>query len=113
METRQKAAEAIAIAAGTPIELPTEKPVMEFVGDVGRRFELSEGELGLLGDEFLKETAETGQQSRWTLSQAFTASASKAPTFQRRHEIQEIGWKVLKSPIGELLNATARRTGRN
>lgn len=109
-EVKRMAASAIAEAAGVDLVavLPKDKPLMEFVESVGRKFELGESELTTLQDCYVNEVANTGRSTRWSLSQAFTASAKSAETFQRRAEIQEVGWKVLKSPIGELIKAVGR-----
>lgn len=109
-EVKRLAASAIAEAAGVDLaaSLPEGRPLMEFVEGVGRQFELGEAELATLQDCYVAEVAETGRSSRWSLSQAFTASAKQADTFQRQAEIQEVGWKVLKSPIGELIKAVGR-----
>ncbi len=111
-EVKRLAASAIAEAAGVDLAaaLPAGRPLMEFVEGVGRRFELGEAELATLQDCYVAEATETGRSSRWTLSQAFTAAAKSADSFQRRAEIEEVGWKVLKSPIKSLIEGVGRRS---
>src|SRR5574341_161837 len=105
--TFERAAAQLAAAAGVP--LPTEQPVLEFVENVGRRFDLAEAELGILKDEFLHEVAQTGAPTQWSVSQAVTATARRMQeeggSFERRHELEQVGWRILAAPIDRLLKA--------
>jgi len=107
-ESRNKTLRVIAESQGTPIDLPPEVPLMKFIEGVGRKFDLSEGEIEILQDEFVKENVATGQQTQWSLSQAFTATARRLNDesnvgFQRKQEIEEVGWKVLVNPVTKLI----------
>lgn len=100
-----KVAQHIATGRGTPLELPEELPVMEFVSNVGKRFDLTESEVSILQDEFVSEVGATGDRTKWSLSQAFTATARKLgkENPDRRAELEEVGWQVLGDPISKLL----------
>ena len=104
-------------AAGEQLPVKPEEPVMEFVGNVGKRFDLTEKEVEILQDEFASEAVTTGlrldETNRWTLSQAMTATARRlheqgngdAIDFERKSEIETAGWKILKDPVTALVNA--------
>src|SRR5574341_1052195 len=105
--TFERAAAQLAAAAG--VSLPTEQPVLEFDENVGRRFDLAEAALGILKDEFLHEVAQPGAPTQWSVAQAVTATARRMQeeggAFERRHELEQVGWRILSDPIDRLLKA--------
>lgn len=108
-ETTRRVAERIADAAGEELATPDETPVMEFVGDVGKSFDLTDEQVWALQDEFANEIQETGRRTRWGLSQAFTAIARRLADsgdvdYDARLALEEAGWQVLDSPFERLVN---------
>jgi hypothetical protein len=102
---------AIANAQNVQIQLPPEVHTMQFVEGVGRRFELTEDENRILQDEFMHELPYSSMDrcpTRWTVSQALTATAKHVPDAERRFQLQQAGWQVLGSPVRELLKAASR-----
>jgi hypothetical protein len=109
-ESEEKIVRQLTDAAGTPLALPEKVPVMEFIDRVGKKYEMAEHEMAILRDEFVKETAVTGvtEPTRWTLGQAFTATARRlhaeeGKTFERKAEVEHVGWQVLGDPLTQLL----------
>jgi hypothetical protein len=101
----------MAEAAGQPLALAV--PLFDFVQNVGRKFDLSEREKVLLNEEFTMEMGRTAVTvpTRWTLSQAFTAAARRMgegeDQFDRKVEMEELGWKVMGNATTALLEAAA------
>lgn len=112
-ETVQKTALAIAEGNDTPLDLPGNMPTFEFIGGVGKRFDLSENEVEILRDEFVSEATLTGRQTKWTLSQAATATARRVfeeggASFERKEELETLGFKVLKDPVSRLIQKPSK-----
>lgn len=104
-EVAKKSAEVIAEGAGTPLLVPAEVPMMEFVSNVGMGFDLSPEEMKVLREEYVHEVSERSvkRPNRFTISQAFTATAKSASSGHRKQELEEIGWRVLADPVTTLL----------
>jgi hypothetical protein len=124
-QTARKAAEAIAEAAGTPITLPADVPLFAFVDGVAAKFDLSARELDILREEVVAEMAlrrpdPSNALTRWTLSQAMTATARRVGSgereapggFDRREELESAGWTVLTDATSALVRE-ARASTRN
>lgn len=99
-------------AHGTVIE--PEIPLLEFVGNVGARFELTDAEVAVLKEEVSADqidaavrfpNSEPRRLTQMNLSQGFTAIAKAADSFERRTELQELGFKILTDPLQDLLRA--------
>lgn len=94
-------------AMGTTLDLPPEVPLLQFVSNVGARFDLSDRERDLLQEEFAHEMVQAGrtQPSAFTVAQAFTALAKRADTFTRKQEIECVGWQIVQDPTAALVQA--------
>lgn len=104
--------EKILVAQDETMEIPAEIPMMNFVTGVGRTFDFTEAETEILRDEFVRELPKSGSDgvpSKWTLAQALTATGRRLSDggddkFDRREEIEEIGFKVLGDPVTKLID---------
>lgn len=92
-----------------PLALPAGQPMFEFVGNVGRKYDLNEREVEILKEEVGHELGETGRpMSRFAFSQGVTATARRIGdegNVGRRAELEAAGWKVLTSTTAALLKA--------
>jgi hypothetical protein len=119
-EVRSRVAGQIAAAAGEPLQLAAGQSVLEFVSNVGIRYDLSKGEAEALKDTVMEELAQSNtkpsEATRFTVAQAFTALGrnvgrgnGEAGNFERKVELERIGWKVLSDPLDALLRAGKAR----
>lgn len=109
-EGRVKVAERIAEATGMPLAGRIgSTPFMEFVANVGARFDLSRAEQAALQEQTLAELVQDQRlvkdATRWNLSQGFTALARETADYERKVELERIGWKVIADPLQALLKA--------
>lgn len=107
--SQEKIAVMIGTAAGAKIELPSEVPMMTFIENVGRRFELNDEEVGVLQDEVVHEmTSRSRPLTSFAVSQGFTALARRKGddgSFERKVDLEEIGWRVMEDGLESLLKA--------
>lgn len=119
-ENTEKIARTIAEEAGKPFVIPEEVHYIEFIGNVGKQLKMAEEEIHTFKNEFVSEAANTGRvldptsemaPTRWTVSQAMTAAARKLDEqgrftdFDRREEMETLGWEILTTPTSRLLKA--------
>jgi len=107
------AIKAIGDAYDVPIVLPQKLPLLEFVGNVGRRFDFTDQQVDMLQDEFLSEVELQGRRTQWGLGQAVTAVARRSldeglVDFNRKAEIETFGWKVLGDPLTKLIDECSK-----
>lgn len=109
----KRIAQGAAIIGDAKVErLALPVPAVEWLGNIGTRYQLNDGERALLQEEALRSSVEEGGFTRFAVSQGVTALARQVPDFDRRTEIERIGWEVLTSPTKALLaagNDPARR----
>ena len=117
-------ARTIAEGAGKTFEIPEELSYIEFIGNIGKTYKLSDEEIDVFQNEFVSEAVDTGRTlqhgaenapSRWTMAQAMTATAKRLDdrgglNFDRRDEIETMGWELLTSPTNRLLKAAKAAT---
>lgn len=110
--THAKLLNTVASAYGE--ELTPSVPVIEFLGNVGKRFELTEKEIAVLQEETVAEVASnTGERglpsgrglTQFAVAQGMTALAKRADTYERRVEIEQAGWRILEDPLSKLIEA--------
>lgn len=117
-DNREKVARAIAKAAGTPVAEIEGGGFLSFVQNVGKRYDLSKAELEVLQEETVTElvnrpdnkmNARLGAEgTAWNASQAMTATARRigdGGDFERRVELERVGWKIISDPLEALLRA--------
>lgn len=124
-ESNRRIASTIAEKAGTPFVIPDEVHYIEFIGNIGKQFKLSDEESRIFQNEFVSEAANTGRvldnnsdraPTRWTIAQAMTATArvvndrNPEMDFDRREEMETLGWEILTSPTSRLLKAAKAAT---
>lgn len=98
-------------AIGAPVAIPDDIPMLEFVDLVGQSFELSDAEREILQDEVVQEMGERGQRAptRFTIAQGMTAAAKRADKgFDRKQQLEEIGWRIIDDPTTMLVKAAAK-----
>lgn len=107
-EAAARVATAIEGAAAEPLALGAGQPMMEFVGNVGRRYDLGEQELDILREEVAHETA-ARPLTKWALAQGMTATARRigdeGNDFSRRTELERAGWALLNDSTAALAKA--------
>jgi hypothetical protein len=109
---QKKAVKQIAAAANEVVKLPEDVPVFEFVGNIGKHYDLTEREIDALKNEVAEERATSpwgSDLTRFAVAQGFTALARTA-TPERRDELQRNGWAVLEDTTTTLLRAGLART---
>lgn len=127
--TLRLAGQTIAEAMGATIEYPAELPLMEFVTNIGRRLDLTDRENEILRDEVGNERVASarlgylvpeGKLTRWTVTQALTATArvlGDAGDVDRRDELEHQSWRFLTDSTTALAREAQRTTrsrgGRN
>jgi hypothetical protein len=107
-DTKQKAAQVLLQGMGQPLALPESVSPFDFIDNVGQTFELSEAEQRILKDEVLAELTSTGRElTPFAVSQGLTATARRVGVddFERKEELEKLGWKVLGDPVTALLKA--------
>jgi hypothetical protein len=118
-EVERKALQAIEAGVTNALTLPADLPLFEFVGNVGVAFDLSKAEAEILREETSRDLIagqyETGF-NQFALSQGVTALARRVGDeggdFDRRVELERIGWEVLTSPVARLLDAGKARAAK-
>jgi hypothetical protein len=112
----------MAEANNTPIALPPQVPVFDFIENVGQRFELTGAEVEVLKEETVKEQArQGGRLTTWAVSQGITALARRGGetgemAFDRKLDLEKLGWDLLEDGAAKLANlagvAVKQKTGR-
>ena len=110
-ERAEKGAQRFAKAAGHAIELPADVPLFTFVERVGKRYDLTQAETEILKEEVTSDKWQRGGElTRLNLVQGVTATARRTEDFERRVELERLGWQLLDSPVERLAESVARRT---
>ena len=102
----QNAAKIIS-AKATVLELP--EPLFEFIGRIGEKEQLTDAEVEVLREETHRAVIEEGATTRFAMAQGFTASAKQANTFDRRTEMERMGWAWLTDSTTKLLAAGSKK----
>lgn len=99
-------------AAGTPLALPATRPLMEFTTDFGKAVGMNEAQQAILQKEMQDELLVTGlrvdEATKWTLSQAITATARQVDDFDAKEALQRAGFKVLGDTPSALIAAATK-----
>lgn len=74
---------------------PTEKPLFEFVGNVGLNLGLSNEHVELLKEETLRAIGEEGGETRFAFVQGITAVARQMTDYDRRLDLERTGFQLL------------------
>lgn len=111
-QKQRQMATTFAKAMGTELPLPPAVPLFTFVDVLGERFALTEKETALLQAEVTAELIATQRHtpSAFSIAQGFTAMAKSADDFQRKQEIETMGWQIVEDPTTTLLAAVTEAT---
>ena len=102
-QLEQTLANSIGDAAGDVFE---EAPSFAFIENVGKGFDMQEGEQEMLAEEYLAGH----NSSRWGVSNAVTAVARRIndDNAARGHELEKLGWDVLRDEAHKTIDILSR-----
>lgn len=85
------------------IELPAEKPLFEFVGNIGLNLGLTDAQTDALKAETVSSIKEEGGMTRFAFIQGITATAREMTDYDRRIEVERVGFQLLNDDAGALM----------
>lgn len=92
------------LTSGTEqIVRPADKPLFEFVGNIGLNLGLSQAETEQLKEETQKSIMEEGGEIKFAFVQGITAVAREMTDYDRRLDFERAGFAILNDDAGALL----------
>lgn len=92
------------IASGNQeIARPAEKPLFEFVGNMGLNLGMTQAETDRLKEETVKSIAEEGGEVKFAFIQGITATAREMTDYDRRLEFEKSAFAILNDDASALL----------
>lgn len=85
------------------VRRPTDTPLFEFVGNVGLNLGLTSDQTDALKEETTKAIMEEGAETRFAFVQGITAVARQMTDYDRRLEVERVGFQLLHDDAGALL----------
>lgn len=110
--------DAILLAKVEKVDRPKDKPLFEFVGNVGLNLGLTQDQTELLKEETQRAIIEEGGETKFAFVQGITAVARQMTDYDRRLEMEKTGFAFLNDDPAALLAIgrsaeKAARKGRN
>jgi len=93
----------LADAKTDTLELPAGVPLFEFVGAIGERLNLTDAQTEVLKEETGRAVHEEGGRTRFAMVQGITATARQMTDYDRRTELERVGFEFLHDDPGALL----------
>lgn len=103
-------AQQIGKAKATIVE-PNE-PLFEFIGRMGENLQLTDGETEVLREEIVRSNVVEGSFTQFSLAQGVTALARETKDYDRRVELERVGWTIITQDATKLLAAGKAATKR-
>lgn len=96
-------AEALALAKAEPVARPKDRPLFEFVGNVGLNLGLTNEQTELLKEETQRAIIEEGGETKFAFVQGITAVARQMTDYDRRIDVERSGFQFLNDSPAALL----------